>query len=275
MLDVNGATNINTTLRVVGLTTLANTSNTGTLGVAGLATFVNTSNTGIMGVAGAATFSSNLSVTQTFTNGRFQIYPVTTNNYTIMALSGGNTTGYIYADFQSLGDGIHMGYNFYSSNSNFYAGNSFANGSSRISMGYGSISLNTGVTSNLSTAIFVASSSYVGINNASPSYPLDVNGPMQAAIFYSTITAGGTMTITPNNFGIFYNISASGSYTLAFAVPPQASSNIGKYICVRNNSGTALSLTLTNVSGIASPVTLSNAQSATFVVATTNTYALF
>jgi hypothetical protein len=34
-------------------------------------------------------------------------------------------------------------------------------------------------------------------------------------------------------------------------------------------------LTLTGVSGIASPVTLSNAQSATFVVATTTTYALF
>jgi hypothetical protein len=111
-----------------------------------------------------------------------------------------------------------------------------------------------------------------------PTYPLDVNGPAQAAIYYSSVTVGGTTTITPNNFGIFYNIMTSGTYTLAFS-STQASSNIGKYICVRNNCGSTLSFNLTNVSGIPSPVTLSNAQSATFVVATsgatTTTYALF
>jgi len=122
----------------------------------------------------------------------------------------------------------------------------------------------------------VDSSGNAGINNASPQtgFNFDVNGPMQAAIYYSSITAGGTMTVTPNNFGIFYNITATGTYTLAFSAT-QASSNIGKYVSFRNNSGTTLSLTLTGVSGITSPVTLSNAQSASFVVATTNTYALF
>jgi hypothetical protein len=114
----------------------------------------------------------------------------------------------------------------------------------------------------------------VGIQNPAPSYTLDVNGAMQAAIYYSTISAGGTQTVTPNNFGIFYNITASGTFTLAFAAS-QAASNIGKYVCVRNNCGSTLSFTLTGVSGITSPVTLSNAQSATFVVATTTTYALF
>jgi hypothetical protein len=97
---------------------------------------------------------------------------------------------------------------------------------------------------------------------------------MQAAMYYSSITVGGTTTVTPNNFGIFYNIMTNGTYTLAFSAT-QASSNIGKYVCFRNNSGSTLSLTLTGVSGITSPLTLSNAQSATFVVATTTTYALF
>jgi 3D (Asp-Asp-Asp) domain-containing protein len=87
-----------------------NTSNTGTLGVAGLATFANSSNTGTLGVAGTTTFSSNIS-TRSFTNGRFDIYPTTANNYTIMGLSGGNNIGFIYGDFQLLNDGIHMGYN--------------------------------------------------------------------------------------------------------------------------------------------------------------------
>ena len=349
MLDVNGSANINTTLRVVGLTTLVNSSNTGTLGV-----------------AGTATFSGNLNNSGQFTNGRFQIFPATTNNYTIMGLGGGNTIGYMYGDFQLLGDGIHMGYNYYSSNGVAYSPSVFGNGCTRITMGYNDISLNLGTTANLSTIVnvgrtrvtiapittdyglfaptptFVSSIAFnstyndlingapwygigkvtsglaglgpytvaatqwplqianyyglnfvggtnsspagashmaivdgkVGIQNPAPSYTLDVNGPMQAAVYYSTISSGGTLTVTPNNFGIFYNITTAGTYTLAFAAT-QASSNIGKYVCVRNNSGSTLSFTLTGVSGIASPVTLSNAQSATFVVATTTTYALF
>jgi hypothetical protein len=105
-------------------------------------------------------------------------------------------------------------------------------------------------------------------------YSLDVNGVIQGAVYYSTITVGGIATVTPNNFGIFYNITTSGTYTLAFSAS-QASSNIGKYVVFRNNSGVTLSLALTGVSGITSPVTLSNAQSATIMVATTTTYALF
>ena len=328
----------------------------------------NTSNTGTIGVAGTATFSSNVS-TRSFTNGRFDIYPTTANNYTIMGLSGGNNTGFIYGDYQLLNDGIHMGYNYYGSNGVAYSGGggtNFSVGASRISVGYGTISLNVGLSANLSTMVgittsrvsigavttdyglfaptptFVSSIAFtstyndllngapaygigratsgitglgpytvaagqlplqianyhgisfvggqalwgagvshmaivdgkVGIQNPAPSYTLDVNGPIQAAIFYSTITSGGTQTVTPNNFGIFYNITVAGTFTLAFAAS-QATSNIGKYICVRNNCGSTLSFTLTGVSGITSPVTLSNAQSATFVVATTTTYALF
>jgi hypothetical protein len=391
-----------------------------------------------------------------------------------MGLKGGNTTGYLYGDFQLLGDGIHLGYNYYGSNGTAYSPAGFGNGGSRISMGYGTISLNVGSTSNLSTILYIASNqvtigaittsygfyaptptyissisfdgsttyndlingapSYgigrvtsgliglgpwrvasnqlplqianynginfvggqsgwgagashmcivdakVGINCNAPSktldvngtvnvglttlnvgsntlfvskdiaysnisanqnpynyaqvaiggnssssrlylgaaytsgagagsviqasdyfsstdngvglflnpkgggvaigsptataYSLDVNGVIQGAVYYSTITVGGIATVTPNNCGIFYNITTSGTYTLAFSAS-QASSNIGKYVVFRNNSGVTLSLALTGVSGITSPVTLSNAQSATIMVATTTTYALF
>jgi hypothetical protein len=130
----------------------------------------------------------------------------------------------------------------------------------------------TAGTSNVN--IFSATATGVGINTATPGYTLDVNGVIQGAVYYSTITVGGIATVTPNNFGIFYNITTSGTYTLAFSAS-QASSNIGKYVVFRNNSGVTLSLALTGVSGITSPITLSNAQSATVVVATTSTYALF
>jgi hypothetical protein len=116
----------------------------------------------------------------------------------------------------------------------------------------------------------------LGISTLTPyaRFTVDINGPTQSAVYYSSITAGGTTTITPANFGVFYNITTSGTYTLAFSAS-QAASNIGKYNCFRNNCGANLTLTLTGVSGITSPVTVSNAQSATFVVATTTTYALF
>jgi hypothetical protein len=116
----------------------------------------------------------------------------------------------------------------------------------------------------------------LGISTLAPyaRFTVDINGPTQSAVYYSSITAGGTTTITPANFGVFYNITTSGTYTLAFSAS-QAASNIGKYNCFRNNCGANLTLTLTGVSGITSPVTVSNAQSATFVVATTTTYALF
>jgi hypothetical protein len=122
----------------------------------------------------------------------------------------------------------------------------------------------------------INSSGNIAINatTANTPYTLDVNGPMQAAVYYSTITVGGTTTVTPAGFGVYYNVTAQGIYTLAFSAS-QASSNIGKYNVIRNNSGVTLSIALTGVTGITSPVTLSNAQSATFIVATTSTYALF
>jgi hypothetical protein len=132
----------------------------------------------------------------------------------------------------------------------------------------------TAGTNNANTLSITATG--IGISNLTPAtgYALDVNGPSQSAIFYSAITSGGTTTITPSNFGVFYNITVTGTYTLAFSAS-QPSSNIGKYVCFRNNTGGTLSLTLTGVSGIASPLSLANAQSATIVVATTSTYALF
>ena len=132
----------------------------------------------------------------------------------------------------------------------------------------------TAGTNNANTLSITATG--IGISNLTPAtgYALDVNGPSQSAIFYSAITSGGTATITPTNFGVFYNITVTGTYTLSFSAS-QPSSNIGKYVCFRNNTGGTLSLTLTGVSGIASPLSLLNAQSATIVVATTSTYALF
>jgi hypothetical protein len=116
----------------------------------------------------------------------------------------------------------------------------------------------------------------LGVNGTSiyTGFSLDVNGPSQSAVYYSTMTTGGTLTITPSNFGVFYNITTSGTYTIALAAT-QPSSNIGKYNVFRNNTTGALSIAITGGTGITSPVTCISQQSITFLVATTNSYALF
>jgi hypothetical protein len=110
------------------------------------------------------------------------------------------------------------------------------------------------------------------VNTPTPytGFQMDVNGPAQSAIYYSSVTgAAQTMGTSGANvgFGIFYNITGTGTHILRFPVAQDAS-NIGKYICLRNNSGAVLSITLENIQGISpSPLVLNNAQSATVVVA--------
>jgi hypothetical protein len=113
-----------------------------------------------------------------------------------------------------------------------------------------------------------------GVAAGNNSFALDVNGATQLPLFISTVSAGGTITITPAYFGVFYNIKSAGTYTVALAAT-QPASNIGKYNLFRNNSGAAISITITGGTGITSPLTVANQQSVTFAVDTINSYALF
>ena len=111
--------------------------------------------------------------------------------------------------------------------------------------------------------------------SASQPFKLDVNGTSRGAIYYSTMTTGGTLTITTNNnYGVYYNITATGTYTIQVEATQQTS-NIGKYYTFRNNTGASLSITLTNATGITSPITINSNASATIVVAAVTSYALF
>ena len=111
--------------------------------------------------------------------------------------------------------------------------------------------------------------------SASQPFNLDVNGTSRGAVYYSTMTTGGTTTITTNNnFGVYYNITASGTYTIQVEAT-QYTSNIGKYYVFRNNTGASLSIALTNATGITSPITIGSNASATIVVAAVTSYALF
>ncbi len=69
---------------------------------------------------------------------------VSSADYRHFSIGGGNSYGYLYGSYPALGDGIHMGYNYYYDG----AGNGqlihSGGGTSRISAGYGGIQLATG-----------------------------------------------------------------------------------------------------------------------------------
>lgn len=64
-------------------------------------------------------------------------------DYRQFILGGGNSEGYLYGSYASLGDGIHMGYNYYADASGANRILHPDGGTSRITVGYGSISLAT------------------------------------------------------------------------------------------------------------------------------------
>jgi hypothetical protein len=67
------------------------------------------------------------------------------DTYHNLSLNGGNSTGYLYGSFPALGDGVHLGYNYYYDNGGTgHIGNS-GGGTSRITAGYGEIILAVGV----------------------------------------------------------------------------------------------------------------------------------
>lgn len=138
------------------------------------------------------------------------------------------------------------------------------------------IHFNTPTTTTINNTLFIdGANRLVGIRTGTPNsaFALDINGRFRGSVYYSSITSA--RTITPNtDFGVYYNISASGSYTLALS-NRQPLSNIGKFYVLRNNSGGSLSITITGGAGIASPYTLLNQTSIAVTVNSGNSYTVF
>jgi len=65
-------------------------------------------------------------------------------SYHHLSLSGGNATGYLYGSFPALGDGVHLGYNYYYDSGGTGHISNTGGGTSRISAEYGEIVLAVG-----------------------------------------------------------------------------------------------------------------------------------
>lgn len=70
------------------------------------------------------------------------------SSYRNFRIGGGNSSGFLYGAFNGLGDGIHIGYNYYHDNTNHIIPHT-AGKTSRIHMGYGIIQVLTSSTINV------------------------------------------------------------------------------------------------------------------------------
>jgi hypothetical protein len=139
------------------------------------------------GTVADARLSSNvpkLNATQTFTasntfegnltvGGDLQI-GTSSADYQRLQLGGGNSWGYLYGSYRALGDGIHLGYNYYYDADGVGHLTRSGGATSRLTLGYGKIELATdGNDAAPSTRLVVNASGYVGIGTTTPGFPLN------------------------------------------------------------------------------------------------------
>lgn len=108
-----------------------------------------------------------LNASQTFTGAinTFGDITMNTSAYHHLTLTGGNSQGFLYGSYAALGDGIHLGYNYYADAAGTGHIINSGGGTSRISMGYGSIALLTG---------YVNGTPYNGLTISGPGVPVSI-----------------------------------------------------------------------------------------------------
>lgn len=143
------------------------------------------------------------------------------NVYHNFSLTGGNSAGFLYGSYPAFGDGIHLGYNFYADNSGTTHIPNTGGGTSRITVGYGSISLLTGgVNLAPSSGVTINSEGYVGIGTAAPADQLDVNGYIHCDLGINLTGDGTTQNWYIEDYGgglEFLNYDAGDVGALIYA----------------------------------------------------------
>lgn len=98
------------------------------------------------------------------------------NDYRRLALGGGNSSGFLYGSFPALGDGVHLGYNAYHDAAGALRIPNTQLGTSRLSLGSGTLSLAVGGVNTAPSAELT-----LGANGVGVAADLAVAGSVRAA----------------------------------------------------------------------------------------------
>jgi hypothetical protein len=113
-------------------------------------------------------------------------------DYRHFRIGGGNSNGFLYGSFPALGDGIHMGYNFFYDATGVGRVSNSGGQTSRVSVGYGYVALATG---GIATApvnrLTVNTAGNVGVGTDVPAAKLDVRGNVKLGTSGQYFAAAG------------------------------------------------------------------------------------
>jgi hypothetical protein len=146
-------------------------------------------------------------------------------DYRHLRVGGGNSYGYLYGSYAALGDGLHLGYNYY-----FDAGGvghciNQDGATARLTTGYGVIALATGPpnTAPLSRLI-VNQNGSVGIGTTTPSYKLDVAGDIN---FTGSLLQNGTALSPVTGVSATSPLASTGGATPTLSIQTASGSQAG------------------------------------------------
>jgi len=179
------------------------------------------------------------------------------SNYRVLSMDGGNSQGFIFANFAALGDGIDLSYNYY-----YPTGSSTpvipasGGGTSNINVSYGQVNIQTGNTNTMpTTKLTVNNTGAITASNGG-----FFNGPVTT----TGITCNNsTVGYTPTTFNYFEYVVIPVTYT-----GPWSSQSAAVYV---KSDGKSVTLRFTGVQQSAtasSAITISPALATRFLPST-------
>jgi hypothetical protein len=113
-------------------------------------------------------------------------------DYRHMRIGGGNCSGFLYGSYPALGDGIHMGYNYYADAGGAHRIVATDGRTSRLSLGYGYAAIATGGINQVPVnRLTISSTGEVGLGTDSPAVKLDVRGNLKFGPAGQYFASGG------------------------------------------------------------------------------------
>jgi hypothetical protein len=204
-----------------------------------------------LGNVGIGTSSPSRALT---VNGDMEI-GVSSADYQHLRLGGGNSYGYLYGSYPWLGDGIHLGYNYYADASGVGHIHNTGGQCSRLTMGYGTILFATaGINTPPVNRMIVDQNGRIGMGTTLPRGGLEIERgtDTQPALRLSSSSAG-------QGSGLWLENRSTGTAPVTNVWSIYTAADQGKLIVANNKLSKSALIITTNLNvgiGSASPARL-------------------